>query len=807
MKKFFLLFFVTFVALHLSATPVDLVAAKTKAKQCVTTQIGAGKFLASSTCEPTLVHTQMGKQNTNQTVYYIFNTDFSFVVVAGDDRAEEILAIGDRPLNVDHMPENMKALLNSYSEQIDFLLSNPDIHVKKPFKANVTLNALTIEPLLTALWDQHEPYYNQCVFDDYQCLTGCPATSASMVYYYWKYPVEPTAIVPSYSFDLKYSVWELPATVNVPELPSVTFDWGNMLDNYLGNYTPEQGSAVATLMRYIGQAERMVYGTPDLNGSGLPSDSVNNIAEAFIFFGYDESTVRTVKKISSMYNGQTLYSDEEWATMIQDELIEERPIVFTADSFSGGHAFNVDGYDAATNLYHVNFGWSGNGNGNFALNAFSDGSAMYNNYQQMIIGIQPQTPAVLTSTQRIHLECFTGETVSQTFTLTGRDLTDNVTITIDDENGVFSTDVATVALSDAEEGKEVTVTFAPQTHGKFNATITLTSADARKAVVRLNATSSLSKENPVALEATDIHSTSFRAVWTHETPVSNVASYSLEVQQVGNEMAEEVATADFSSLNYTGMQADEFDDYDSYCSPNGWTGTTVYPDKGGVRLGYSSDQPVGTLITPPLDFTQSGGKLTITFKAKGYGGGTGNASLVINTSSHEVSQSLKSTAKTYTVVLDCDEFNNETVTFTSDNKRVFLTDVTITTTDLTTATAKSPIEQGDAVSRTITGITDKNYVVTGLTHGASYCYRVKALYVDDDQSPWSSCIKVELPLDDVLQGDVNGDGSVTSADVTAIYDYLLNGESTYESTSDVNGDGHITSSDITLIYNILLGNE
>jgi hypothetical protein len=55
-------------------------------------------------------------------------------------------------------------------------------------------------------------------------------------------------------------------------------------------------------------------------------------------------------------------------------------------------------------------------------------------------------------------------------------------------------------------------------------------------------------------------------------------------------------------------------------------------------------------------------------------------------------------------------------------------------------------------------------------------------------------------------GDVNGDGNVTVADITALYNYLLNDDETYLSTCDVNGDSEITSSDITAVYNILLGN-
>ncbi len=58
----------------------------------------------------------------------------------------------------------------------------------------------------------------------------------------------------------------------------------------------------------------------------------------------------------------------------------------------------------------------------------------------------------------------------------------------------------------------------------------------------------------------------------------------------------------------------------------------------------------------------------------------------------------------------------------------------------------------------------------------------------------------------VIIGDVNGDGEITTVDITCLYNYLLNGDETYLDTSDVDGDGYITTTDITVIYNIMLGN-
>ncbi len=64
-----------------------------------------------------------------------------------------------------------------------------------------------------------------------------------------------------------------------------------------------------------------------------------------------------------------------------------------------------------------------------------------------------------------------------------------------------------------------------------------------------------------------------------------------------------------------------------------------------------------------------------------------------------------------------------------------------------------------------------------------------------------------LPIEPAaIPGDVNGDGLVTAADVTALYDFMLNGDTTNLVHGDVNGDGNITSGDVTFIYDILLGN-
>ena len=58
----------------------------------------------------------------------------------------------------------------------------------------------------------------------------------------------------------------------------------------------------------------------------------------------------------------------------------------------------------------------------------------------------------------------------------------------------------------------------------------------------------------------------------------------------------------------------------------------------------------------------------------------------------------------------------------------------------------------------------------------------------------------------VVPGDVNGDGTVTAADITALYDVLLNNDYSHVVNGDQTGDNIITAADVTAVYTILLSN-
>ena len=800
MRRILLCAAVMFAAIQAWAAPVDVKTAKSHAQSFISQKLYDGKLSAPISGELKMVHAEMNSKMLDRAVYYVFNTQNGFVIVSGDDRAERILGYGDYPLDMNNIPTNMRAWLGTYKDQLEYLQAHEGMQVETPSMMAPSLNTPSVAPLLTAMWDQDAPYNNQCVINGTRCLTGCPATSAAMVFHYWKYPDFPTPEIPAYRCEMS-SGWST-NYVNVPALPSVMFDWDNMLDVYGSGYTTAQANAVATLMRYVGQAEHMAYGS---DGSGIDADSVILIVNAFKLFGYDEETVRMVKKTSAYQGGQTLYTDAEWAAIMQEELVEGRPIVFCAISggyFGGGHAFNVDGYDSSTNKYHINWGWSGSYNNYFAINAFNGSGSTYNQYQQMVIGIQPPLtmPRLRADASELSMECYKNRTATSKFNLVGRNLEGNVTITLNDENGVFSINqTSLVPDEDNRVNNEIVVTYAPQTEGNYTATLTCSSPGVDDIVITLKGRSEYELYRPIMQEPDQqsVTATSFRADWTDATPVENVASYTLEVRQKPDVCL--LTEADWSDV--PSESTNHASDAANYL-PEGWSfnGTHLYLDGGFLSPGRNS------VITANCDLVGYN-KVSVIVKAKAYSKGV-TTDLTVSTDEDSETLTLVKELDTYLVVLEVG--NHGRVSFTAgyypeiQSIKIYGGEITDPEPFAFNAT-----ESGDAAYRLIEGITpDKFYNVTGLTAGISYLYRVKSVYVNGTESLWSNSREVLLQQGEGLNGDLDGDGRVSIDDVTFLVDYLMTGDASAINlaAADVDHDGVIRIEDVTYLIDILLGN-
>ena len=800
MKKSLFLAVLLMTAMQALAGHVDLATAKQSAQRFLMNKAVNGRFMAST---PTVKWTHEVKNSSNValTAYYIVNTDRGFAIIAGDDRAKDILAYGDKPLtNLNDIPDNLQFFLNLYKAEMEYLQAHPGIVVKK----NVNRGGVSVEPMLTTEWAQGKPYNMRCprVGRDY-CMVGCTATSLAQVMKFWEYP-EKSPALPAYQCP--------DSKINVPALPEYTFDWDNMWDSYAAysdntDQLPDVNKdAVAYLMRYVGQAETIDYNV-------LKSGTDNfKILNAIRTFGYDEGAYIAKKYDSPDFTGDTahdgheFYSDEAWGELIQSELLAGRPLVYCAydmstDSASvGGHAFNVDGYDAVNDMYHVNFGMRAELNAYYALNAFQiDYVTTYDFWPIFFAGVQPPglstDPRILVDAQSLNMECYVGETDTATIVVKGQNLTEGITVTLNDTENVFSTDVTAIAY-DQVGNATVTVVYAPQAVGTHNATITLSSAGAEDKVVALQGTATsapLVVYNPVMLPADSaaINLTSFRADWTDQTAAENVASYTLEVSE---KPASGGLLADVDWSTGSGDAA-------SYL-PEGWTygDYSIFFDEHGIAITGGS-----YIRTNTLDLTGVN-KVTVVFTAKNYYlWDWQKASLTVMSSLDSETFELTSTYDEYTVVLDCAD--QDQITFYSVENNPTIQTIKIYSGEVTAPQLRAVEEQGNTTYRLITGITDKHYTVNNLLEAGTFIYKVKALYQDGTESEWSNSQVVTLfeqsaPGYEI--GDVNHDGKVNIADVTELINLLLNNSESIPVEGNVNGDDKVNIADVTALINRLL---
>lgn len=316
--------------------------------------------------------------------YYVFNIgqNEGYVIAAADDRVPAVLGYSDRgAVDPDNMPANMKAWLQGYDNQMEYLNSHPEAAVPRK-----TVSGEAIAPLLDPIaWDQSKPYNDLCPLDgDTRSLSGCVATAMAQIMYYWRYPAATTDVIPGYTTSS--------LQLQMPAIDAGTpIDWDNMLPQYHGNETAAQKQAVASLMLLCGTAVQMNY-TKDFSGA-----YGGNVATALrAYFDYDLATA---------FKQHDYYRAAVWNQMVYDELKAGRPVYYDGDSSGSGHAFVVDGY-GGDDYFHVNWGWGGSSNDYFLLSVLdpknNDGAGAsqsadgYSMGQGAIFGAQPNTGVIPT---------------------------------------------------------------------------------------------------------------------------------------------------------------------------------------------------------------------------------------------------------------------------------------------------------------------------------------------------------------------------------------------------------------------------
>lgn len=368
MKKITFTFFaILLIASNLMANPVDQATAR---------RIGAG--FAQGTFPATRSMAQLDLVKATE-AYYVFNIgQTGFVIVSADDSFRPIVGYSEEgTFPIENPSPEMMYYLDNLSQGRQAALRAavvPDAQVQEEWAA--LLNGEKMAPrnelrssfyLVQTKWNQGSPYNKFCprLEGEGRSYAGCVATAMSQVMNYWKYPTHGFG---QHSY-VHYKYGELSANFAEAE-----YDF-DMMPNGISDMSPaENVDPIALFMYHCGIAVDMGY---DPSGSGAYSEDV---PEAVLkYFGY-------TNRCRIYYRDS--YSLKEFQDILKDQFELGWPCYYSgSDNDQGvGHAFVCDGYDE-NDLFHFNWGWSGSGDGFFAIDelnvsgyAFNGGQAVVANY-------------------------------------------------------------------------------------------------------------------------------------------------------------------------------------------------------------------------------------------------------------------------------------------------------------------------------------------------------------------------------------------------------------------------------------------
>lgn len=297
---------------------------------------------------------------------YAPQTGNGFVVVSSDDNYMPVLGYSNSNYSTESMPDGFRWWLSAINTS---LKEGQPVSAKKA-KTRGT-DFVPVENFVLSSWGQDKPYNALTPKQGTkQSVTGCVATAMAQILNYYKYP-ETSEGVGSYSVD----------GVNTTNVDlSTTYMWDKILNEYnpYVSYSEEDSRPVAELMRDCGASAHMNY------SAGSSGAYISEAALGFARnFKFNEAYI--------YYHLRDYYSQAEWASMIYNELMNKRPILYAgSDEISGGgHAFVFSGIDDEGRVY-INWGWDGTANGFYNITdlAPTEGNtSRYNLAQQMLTGI------------------------------------------------------------------------------------------------------------------------------------------------------------------------------------------------------------------------------------------------------------------------------------------------------------------------------------------------------------------------------------------------------------------------------------
>lgn len=377
--KLSLLLVLTMISFFSFGKKVEMQSAQTIAKNIFFEKAGAFNSLKFNDVK---ISESFTISEANQPVYYIFNfNNKGFVILSADDNVSPVIAYSyDNIFKTGNQPENISTWMDSYKKQIvnvraKGIKADNNIKAEWAYYSDITnfnsSNKAATYTIGTYMcrsnWDQTQYYNDLCPADaagvSGHVVVGCVATCMAQVMYYWRWPLTGTG---SHSYNAS------PYGTQSANFGTTTYNYNEMVDMAI-HPTPE----IAKISYHCGVAVDMNY-APDGSGADM-GDAAYALKTYFKY----KTTVSEKSKWS--------YTESNWISMLKTEINALRPVLYSGSSSgSGGHAFVCDGFDA-TNKFHFNWGWSGSGNGFYAVSALNPLGEDFNSGCSAIINIEPLT--------------------------------------------------------------------------------------------------------------------------------------------------------------------------------------------------------------------------------------------------------------------------------------------------------------------------------------------------------------------------------------------------------------------------------
>ena len=262
--------------------------------------------------------------NDGEGCFVLMSNDGKTVIGYGEDCANEV-------------PPAVKALMRQSVSQ------------KEVFTSAV------VSPLLTTKHSYHEPYnafcpyymYEDSTMSEVRCRVGCVATALEQILTYYRCDVVLKDTLHGWS-NSHYTIDDI--------LPGTTIETKNIRDIYTTSDAYEDIRPVAELGYICAVAAHMNFGV-DESGASV--------------WRLGEPLKRAFGMKYVHYMDSYQYDTRDWYRTIEAELQAGRPVFYAGYTTDiNGHAFVIDGLDA-DGLFHVCWGYGGNFDGYFRLDALN----------------------------------------------------------------------------------------------------------------------------------------------------------------------------------------------------------------------------------------------------------------------------------------------------------------------------------------------------------------------------------------------------------------------------------------------------